>query len=163
MILENKSEYVDWNAKVPVIRYASLDETGCVEHGFSTRLGGVSKGIYRSMNLSYTRGDDKNHVDENFRRFCSAVHMDWKRVVGTDQTHTSNVRVVTEKDAGHGIIRALKGRNLGEELLLPINVLRSGEDVLLDDVHVKEIEKTLQVPVRIVQSNGKDLYDALIS
>lgn len=106
MILENKSEYVDWNAKVPVIRYASLDETGCVEHGFSTRLGGVSKGIYRSMNLSYTCGDDKNHVDENFRRFCSAVHMDWKRVVGTDQTHTSNVRVVAEKDAGHGIIRS---------------------------------------------------------
>ena len=105
MILENKSEYVDWNAAVPVIRYASLDETGCVEHGFSTRLGGVSKGFYRSMNLSYTRGDDKKHVDENFRRFCSAVHMDWKKVVGTDQTHTSNVRVVTEKDAGHGIIR----------------------------------------------------------
>lgn len=64
---------------------------------------------------------------------------------------------------GQDIIRALKDRNLGEELLLPINVLRSGEDVLLDDVHVKEIEKTLQVPVRIVQSNGKDLYDALIS
>lgn len=64
---------------------------------------------------------------------------------------------------GQDIIRTLKGRNLGEELLLPINVLRSGEDVLLDDVHVKEIEKTLQVPVRIVQSNGKDLYDALTS
>ena len=64
---------------------------------------------------------------------------------------------------GQDIIRALKGRDLGSELLLPINVLRSGEDVLLDDVHVKEIEKTLQVPVRIVQSNGKDLYDALIS
>ena len=64
---------------------------------------------------------------------------------------------------GQDIIRALKERNLGSELLLPINVLRSGEDVLLDDVHVKEIEKTLQVPVRIVQSNGKDLYDALIS
>jgi len=34
--------------------------------------------------------------------------------------------------------------------------------VLLDDMHVSEIEKTLQVPIRIVQSNGKDLYDALI-
>ena len=48
---------------------------------------------------------------------------------------------------GQDIIRALKDRDLGSELLLPINVLRSGEDVLLDDVHVKEIEKTLQVPV----------------
>ena len=57
----------------------------------------------------------------------------------------------------------LKGRDLGSQLLLPVNVLRSGEDVLLDDVHISEIEKTLQVPVRIVQSNGKDLYEALLS
>ena len=63
---------------------------------------------------------------------------------------------------GQDIIRALKGRDLGESLMLPVNVLRSGEDVLLDDVHVTEIEKTLQVPIRIVQSNGKDLYNALL-
>ena len=49
--------------------------------------------------------DEKAHVDENFRRFCSAIHMDWKKIVSTDQTHTANVRVVTEKDAGHGITR----------------------------------------------------------
>lgn len=64
---------------------------------------------------------------------------------------------------GQDIIQQLSGKNLGSEILLPINVLRSGEDVLLDDVHVTEIEKTLQVPIRIVQSNGKDLFDALIS
>lgn len=63
---------------------------------------------------------------------------------------------------GQDIIHALKGRDLGERLMLPVNVLRSGEDVLLDDVHVTEIEKTLQVPIRIVQSNGKDLYNALL-
>jgi NifB/MoaA-like Fe-S oxidoreductase len=57
----------------------------------------------------------------------------------------------------------LKGKNLGNRLLLPVNVLRSGEDVLLDDIHVTELEKTLQVPIRIVQSNGKDLYDALVA
>ena len=62
---------------------------------------------------------------------------------------------------GQDIIRALEGRDLGHRLLLPVNVLRSGEDVLLDDIHIKEIEKTLQVPIRIVQSNGKDLYNAL--
>lgn len=104
MNLECTSEYVDWNAEVPVIRYKALDALGCVEHGFSTRLGGVSEGIYKSMNLSYTRGDKKAHVDENFRRFCAAVHMNKNRIVSTDQTHTTNVRVVTEADAGHGIL-----------------------------------------------------------
>ena len=63
---------------------------------------------------------------------------------------------------GQDIIEQLKDRPLGDALLLPINVLRSGEDVLLDDVRICEIEKTLQVPVRIVQSNGKDLFDAFI-
>ena len=52
MNLECTSEYVDWEADVPVIRYRALDALGCVEHGFSTRLGGVSEGIYKSMNLS---------------------------------------------------------------------------------------------------------------
>ncbi len=64
---------------------------------------------------------------------------------------------------GQDIIDQLKPLDLGHELLLPINVLRSGEDVLLDDVRLEEIEKTLQVPIRIVKSNGKDLFDALIS
>lgn len=64
---------------------------------------------------------------------------------------------------GQDIVAQLKNRTLGSELLLPANVLRSGEDVLLDDMHINEIEKTLQVPVRIVQSNGNDLFDALVS
>lgn len=64
---------------------------------------------------------------------------------------------------GQDIIEQLRDRELGSQLLLPVNVLRSGEDILLDDIHISEIEKTLQVPVRIVQSNGKDLYEALIS
>ena len=106
------TEYVDWNAEIPVIRYKALDDLGCVEHGFSTRLGGVSEGIYSSMNLSYTRGDSKARVDENFRRFCTAVHMDWEKIVSTDQTHTANVRAVTEEDAGHGITRPKTSYNI---------------------------------------------------
>ena len=63
---------------------------------------------------------------------------------------------------GQDIMEQLKDVPLGEKLLLPVNVLRSGEDVLLDDIHVSDIEKTLQVPVRIVQSNGQDLLRALL-
>lgn len=106
MTIDKKAEYVDWDADIPVIQYKSLNDTGCVEHGFSTRFGGVSQGIYRSMNLSYTRGDSRQAVNENFKRFCSTLHMDWEKIVSTDQTHTTNVRVVTEKDAGHGILTA---------------------------------------------------------
>ncbi len=63
---------------------------------------------------------------------------------------------------GTDIIAQLKDEDLGNSLLLPINVLRSGEDVLLDDVTISDIERTLQVPVRIVKSNGDDLFKAFL-
>lgn len=103
-IIERMREFVDWNADIPVIQYQALLDTGCVEHGFSTKLGGVSQGIYHSMNLSFARGDDEACVIENFKRFCSEIHIDWQKIVSTDQTHTANVRIVTEKDSGHGIV-----------------------------------------------------------
>lgn len=52
--------------------------------------------------------------------------------------------------------------DLGERLLLPCNMLRSGEEVFLDDVTVEELEKTLQVPIHIVKSDGKSLYDGFL-
>ena len=49
--------------------FPRIEELGMVDHLFSTRLGGVSKGYYSECNLSYTRGDDKEAVDENYRRY----------------------------------------------------------------------------------------------
>lgn len=63
---------------------------------------------------------------------------------------------------GQDIIGQLKNQSLGEELLLPVNVLRSGEQTLLDDITVQDIEKALQIPISIVQSNGQDLVYKLL-
>lgn len=82
--------------------FPSLEKEGIV-HGFSTRYGGVSKGIYASMNLSFQRGDEVEHVMENHRRFAEAVGYDKDRLVFSDQIHETTVRRVTEEDAGKGI------------------------------------------------------------
>jgi putative radical SAM enzyme (TIGR03279 family) len=63
---------------------------------------------------------------------------------------------------GTDLIHQLKGQALGEELLLPINMLRSGERVFLDDITVEELEKALQIRVRIVKSSGYDFVSAVI-
>ena len=63
---------------------------------------------------------------------------------------------------GQDLIRQLKGRDLGEKLLLPCNLLRSGEEVFLDDVTLTELKNALQVPVDIVKSSGQDLIKALL-
>lgn len=64
---------------------------------------------------------------------------------------------------GQDIIAQLKGKDLGEVLLLPNNILRSGEDVFLDDLHLRDVENALQVPVNIVKSSGKDLVSGFIN
>lgn len=64
---------------------------------------------------------------------------------------------VTGLITGGDIITQLKGVDLGQRLLLPINMLRSGERVFLDDITVEDIEKALQVPADIIKSNGDDL------
>jgi hypothetical protein len=90
---------------VEYLVFPGLENTGLVNHLFSTRRGGVSRGIFESMNLSYTRGDDKENVDENFRRIAAVFGSTSDRIVCTDQTHTVNVREVTKKDAGKGTVR----------------------------------------------------------
>ncbi len=63
---------------------------------------------------------------------------------------------------GQDIIAQLQGRELGERLLLPCNLLRSGEQVLLDDVTVDDLKRTLQVQIDIVKSSGRDLLAAIL-
>ena len=63
---------------------------------------------------------------------------------------------------GGDIIRQLQDKHLGDTLLLPVNVLRSGEQVLLDDITVADIENALQIPVTIVGNEGKDLAECII-
>ena len=90
---------------VEYLTFPGLAETGMVNHLFSTRIGGVSKGIYGTMNVSYTRGDKKEAVDENFRRIAAVFGREAKDIVCSDQTHTTNIRLVTEEDKGKGIVR----------------------------------------------------------
>lgn len=63
---------------------------------------------------------------------------------------------------GRDIIAQLKGKYLGQALLLPDVLLRNGEDVLLDDLTIQDLENALQIPVRIVQSDGDSLLEQVL-
>lgn len=97
-------EVFDGNSRrVPLLYYPLLEETGMVKHCFTTREGGVSKGIYATLNLSFTRGDKDEDVRKNYEILARALDVDLHKFVFTDQTHTTNVRVVTKEDAGKGL------------------------------------------------------------
>lgn len=87
------------------LTFPLLERTGAVRHLFTTRTGGVSTGEFSSLNLSFSRGDDRERVLENYRRVGRVLGIRIDDMVLSMQTHTTNIRVVTEKDAGKGIVR----------------------------------------------------------
>lgn len=69
---------------------------------------------------------------------------------------------VTGLLVGRDIIDQLKGKELGDDLLLPANTLKFGEDIFLDDVSLDELKEVLQTTPVIVKSNGKDFIDKVL-
>lgn len=106
LIYKNAAHIFDEVEKeTPYLEYPLFQETGIVTSAFSTRLGGVSEGYYSSLNLSFDRGDDPARVLENFKRIGASMGVAVEDMVLSKQTHTTNVRVVTEADKGKGVMR----------------------------------------------------------
>lgn len=95
------------NVKVEYLTFPALEACGNVEHLFTTRVGGASEGIYSTMNLSYSRGDNPEHVLENYKRIGQILGCDVEDMVASQQTHTTNIRVVSGLDRGKGVTKEL--------------------------------------------------------
>lgn len=81
-----------------------LDRAGGIAHGFSTRPGGVSQGFCSGLNLGHNRGDNPDHVRENFRLFSTAIGGTYEEIIKTRQVHRDHVQPVTAADAGMDLI-----------------------------------------------------------
>lgn len=105
---------IEWKEKqyLPLFQYPAIEDTGIVKHGFSTRLGGVSEGIFSTLNLSFSRGDDRAAVEENYRRLAVALDVKYESFVFSDQTHTTNVVRVSKEDAGNGLLYPQKFKDV---------------------------------------------------
>ncbi len=88
------------------LTFPSFEKYDNLRHGFSTRLGGVSDGIYKSMNLNFNKGDKVKNVRQNFEIISKAIGVDIKSLVAAAQTHSTNIRKVTIKEKGIGIYRS---------------------------------------------------------
>lgn len=87
---------------VPFLTFPSFERYPFVRHAFSTRLGGVSKGIYSSMNLAFGRGDPDENVLENYRRICRAAGLDFSGLISSAQDHHTFIRRVGASECGEG-------------------------------------------------------------
>lgn len=85
------------------LTFPSLEEHENLFHCFTTRLGGVSEGQFASMNLGFGTGDNEENVSKNYKIMAQKLNIKIEDIVETDQTHTSNIRYVTEKDKGRAM------------------------------------------------------------
>lgn len=100
--MKSNTVIINCIGELEFITFPKLVACGAVRHIFSTRLGGVSQGQYRSMNLSFKNGDTFENVEQNYKNLCGAVGIDISHLVLSNQTHTSNVKTVTCDDCGTG-------------------------------------------------------------
>ena len=85
------------------LTFPILDKYDDLLHCFTTRKGGVSKGAYESMNLGFGTGDDKENVRENYYILTEKLGINIEDIVETDQTHTNNIKYVTESHKGRAM------------------------------------------------------------
>lgn len=81
-------------------------------YSYSTRRGGVSTGVYESMDLSFSMGDDPKHVRRNFDLWCGGLGTEVENIVMVHQTHTANVMAVSGEMRGQGVIRPREFRDV---------------------------------------------------
>lgn len=96
---------LDISARVPVITFPVLTQIPFLRHGFSTRLGGVSTGIFSSMNFGADTSpyrDEPANILENYKRIAEGIGVDPHSMVVSRQVHKTNIRVVEEADRGKG-------------------------------------------------------------
>ena len=84
---------------------SSFDQLPGIHMAIATRFGGVSEGMYSTLNFSVSQGDDPARVRENFIRFGRAIGLPAEQMVLSQQTHTTNLRYCSVEDGGKGILR----------------------------------------------------------
>ena len=92
------------SGQVPLFLYKGFEEIDFVRHAFSSRMGGVSKGIYSSMNFKEDGADTNENIRENYRRISNALECDVRKMVRSQLSHGVRVHEVTEEDYGVGVL-----------------------------------------------------------
>lgn len=118
---------------------------------------------YGSKELSIATGFlAAPYMEELVKEFCQRFPERTVRIYPIENHFFGERITVSGLLTGQDIAEQLKGEPLGERLLLPCNLLRREERDFLDDMTLEELESTLQVPITIVESNGRHLLESLM-
>ncbi len=99
---KNNETVLNKNKNVYYFSFDALNKFSKLKNAFSTKLGGVSKGIYKSMNLGVSTEDSKENILLNYQEFAKAINLNPNNLVITRQIHSTNIKVVNDNDRGKG-------------------------------------------------------------
>lgn len=85
------------------LKYYKISSFDGVKHCFTTKKGGVSKGIYESMNLRFHSDDTRENVIRNFEIICEETGINLHELILSNQVHEDKIINVTREDCGNGI------------------------------------------------------------
>ena len=128
-----------------------------------TRLGGPRRGIGASESFSVVTGIAASKYLTKLLKIATRKYDKIRgKVYAIRNDFFGESVTVSGLVTGGDIVKQLKGNELGSRLLIPINMLRHGEETFLDDMTVSDVSKALGVPVRVVRQDGADLLCAFI-
>lgn len=103
------------------LKYYKITSFEGVKHCFTTKKGGVSRGIYESMNLRFNSDDKPENVIRNFEIICGEIGVNPEELVLSNQIHEDKIVNVTRADCGNGIFSE--------------NKFESADGLITDDPH----------------------------
>ncbi len=98
MDFKSNSMNCNFSGDVCYLTFKNLEKYSFLKHAYSSRLGGISKNEFKSMNLSFSCGDKPENVMKNYEIFCNALGFDMNKIVRTKQVHKNEIEIVSEKD-----------------------------------------------------------------
>lgn len=102
MEFKSSAMNLKFSGEVGYLTFKDLEKYDFLNHLYSTRLGGVSKNEFKSMNLSLSCGDDPKNVIKNYEIFCSALDFDINKIVRIKQVHGNKIEMISEEDVKNG-------------------------------------------------------------
>lgn len=102
------SNVMNMNIKnaVSYLTFKDFENFDFLTHAFSTRMGGVSEGCYKSMNLSFSQGDKEESVERNYNILFSVLGLDINKIAMTNQIHDNFIKIIKESDINSGKLKS---------------------------------------------------------
>lgn len=98
MVFESDIMNLNFKDALGYLTFKNLEKYSFLKHAYSTRIGGVSKNYYKSLNLGFENNDDLKCVEENYNIFCNVFDIDKSLLASTYQIHEDKIKKVEKKD-----------------------------------------------------------------